>query len=48
MTSRHIDCKGGLVAEFVRKQRDAALYLITHSPAAVPDLIESFGRKIES
>jgi 5-methylthioribose kinase len=31
-----------------RKQRDAALYLITHCPAAVPDLIESFGRKIES
>ena len=31
-----------------RKQRDAALYLITHCPATVPDLIESFGRKIES
>jgi 5-methylthioribose kinase len=29
-----------------RKQRDAALYLITHCPAAVPDLIESFGQKI--
>jgi 5-methylthioribose kinase len=30
-----------------RKQRDAALYLITQCPAAVPDLIESFGQKIE-
>jgi len=31
-----------------RKQRDAALYLITHCPASVPDLIEGFGRKIQS
>jgi hypothetical protein len=28
------------------KQRDAALHLITHCPAAMPDLIESFGQKI--
>jgi tRNA A-37 threonylcarbamoyl transferase component Bud32 len=30
-----------------RKQREAALYLITHCPTAVPDLIESFGQKIQ-
>jgi 5-methylthioribose kinase len=30
-----------------RKQRDAALHLITHCPATVPDLIENFGQKIQ-
>jgi aminoglycoside phosphotransferase (APT) family kinase protein len=31
-----------------QKQKEATLYLITHRPAAVPALVEDFGRRIEA